>query len=380
MSDISSWSPVDESNTTAPPNGWPEFMNPSDVNNCARAMMGAIRRNYDGLAAGTVALPYVKTTGDSTIAGNLTVNGGVTAAGQLWGGSLAIAGGGYIAGGLTTNNVHATNNITADVSLNTLDLEINQNTSIGSGLTAGAIHSTGNMAVDTDFTANTVTANYIHSNGNLDVTGSAAVAGSLNVTSAITANAVSAAGITGTATVNTNNYYLGGAGFASRGSDAAGSYNGIIDGVGSYAFIAYGYGGSYYRCDNAHSFTNRAANFNICRFQTGDGNTINISGYWNIVSEGSLKRDVQPYTVGLRALLALKPVSYVYTDESPFGAGQKGFGLIASEAESVMPEMVGRLGGTEHRTIAPGHLIWPVLNALREIETRLCRLEEMAHV
>lgn len=51
MADISEWDPVDDGNTDAPPNGWPEFMQPSAVNNAARAMMGAIRRWYDTVTA-----------------------------------------------------------------------------------------------------------------------------------------------------------------------------------------------------------------------------------------------------------------------------------------------------------------------------------------
>lgn len=71
MADISAWSPVDESNTAAPPNGWPEYMQNSMVNNCARAMMGAIRRFYDQLIAGTLDLPYLKLSGGG-IAGSLS--------------------------------------------------------------------------------------------------------------------------------------------------------------------------------------------------------------------------------------------------------------------------------------------------------------------
>ena len=48
MSDIPStdWSETDASNNASPPNGWPEGMNPSDVNNTARADRGALKRWY----------------------------------------------------------------------------------------------------------------------------------------------------------------------------------------------------------------------------------------------------------------------------------------------------------------------------------------------
>lgn len=46
MSDIQNWSGTDASNTSASPDGWPENMAPSGVNNGARAIQGAVRRLY----------------------------------------------------------------------------------------------------------------------------------------------------------------------------------------------------------------------------------------------------------------------------------------------------------------------------------------------
>jgi len=40
----STWSPTDASNSSTPPNGWPEGMNPAQVDDAARMMMGAIKR------------------------------------------------------------------------------------------------------------------------------------------------------------------------------------------------------------------------------------------------------------------------------------------------------------------------------------------------
>jgi len=65
MSEVSTWDPVDDNNTAAPPAGWPEGQSPASVNNCARAMMGAIRRWYDTITAAMAQLPftYLKLTG-----------------------------------------------------------------------------------------------------------------------------------------------------------------------------------------------------------------------------------------------------------------------------------------------------------------------------
>jgi hypothetical protein len=57
MSDVSAWSATDASNTAATPDGWPEGQSPASVNDCARAMMGAIKRWYDGTTASSTARP-----------------------------------------------------------------------------------------------------------------------------------------------------------------------------------------------------------------------------------------------------------------------------------------------------------------------------------
>ena len=66
MTDIPStdWSETDASNSQAVPNGWPEGMNPSSVNDAGRMMMGAVKRWYDW------TIP--KTTGGTATAFTLT--------------------------------------------------------------------------------------------------------------------------------------------------------------------------------------------------------------------------------------------------------------------------------------------------------------------
>jgi hypothetical protein len=65
MSEVSTWDPVDDNNTAAPPAGAPEGCQPSAVNNIMRAMMGATRRFYDSVTSQFAALPttYLRLTG-----------------------------------------------------------------------------------------------------------------------------------------------------------------------------------------------------------------------------------------------------------------------------------------------------------------------------
>lgn len=80
MSDLgsSNYSEVDASNTAAPPNGWPEGMQPSGVNNSARAGMGAEKRFWNRINA-------IKTTAGTTSAYTLTYD---QAAAQYYDGEI----------------------------------------------------------------------------------------------------------------------------------------------------------------------------------------------------------------------------------------------------------------------------------------------------
>ncbi len=66
MSDILQWNPVDDNNNQSPPNGFPEGMNYSQVNNAARAIMGGIARwnadNNGTLTTTGTGNAYVLTT------------------------------------------------------------------------------------------------------------------------------------------------------------------------------------------------------------------------------------------------------------------------------------------------------------------------------
>ncbi len=75
MSDIKDWSNTAASNNSAAPDGFPEGMNPSDVNNAAREVMAAVRRQHEDSA-------WID-LGDSptqTSATQFTISGDVTTA------------------------------------------------------------------------------------------------------------------------------------------------------------------------------------------------------------------------------------------------------------------------------------------------------------
>src|SRR5580765_5239418 len=119
MSEVSSWSATDASNNLTPPDGWPEGMQPSGVNNVGRMMMGAIARWYATVSAGIAnALPLSGgTLTGPLVATQITSTGNINATLDFGGRNLYLSGGANITNGLTTNNVHATGDVTADISM-----------------------------------------------------------------------------------------------------------------------------------------------------------------------------------------------------------------------------------------------------------------------
>lgn len=77
MTDIPStdWSETDASNSQAVPNGWPEGMNPSSVNDAARMMMGATKRWYSWTIPKTTAGTATAFTLTYTVAPAALVDG-----------------------------------------------------------------------------------------------------------------------------------------------------------------------------------------------------------------------------------------------------------------------------------------------------------------
>jgi len=66
VSDVGTWSTTDASNSSAAPNGFPEGMKPSDLNNAGRAVMGAVARWFfdtnGSLSAGGSTNTYTLST------------------------------------------------------------------------------------------------------------------------------------------------------------------------------------------------------------------------------------------------------------------------------------------------------------------------------
>lgn len=246
---------------------------------------------------------------------------------------------------------------------------------LSGGTISGSLGVTGNFTLGGSETigGNLTVSGTMHSS-QVIVDGDATIAGTMHSGQAIVDGV-----LTVSDTINTNAYHLAGVNFAGHGVDGAGALNYICDAGGAAAISMYGVNGTYYRCDNAHTFTNRAATVNLVRFQA-DGVCQNASGSWSTLSDAGVKENLAPYTAGLSEVLQLNPQSFTYVPgRTTFPVeGQTFYGLVAQEVEPVLPEMVGHTtlaDGGEVATLSPTHLVYVLLNAAKELAAKNAELE-----
>jgi prophage tail gpP-like protein/phage gp45-like len=116
-------------------------------------------------------------------------------------------------------------------------------------------------------------------------------------------------------------------------------------------------------------------------------------GSWNNSSSDIRVKDVvREYRVGLNEVSRLKPIIYRYKNNErnidsdiPFSHPEgEHVGFVAQDVEDVMPEMVGRREGIiddlrvdDMRTLNTSPLVYALVNAVKELSTRLAALEAM---
>jgi hypothetical protein len=122
-------------------------------------------------------------------------------------------------------------------------------------------------------------------------------------------------------------------------------------------------------------------------------------GAWNASSDVRIKTVLGNYASGLRELIKLRPVNYFYKgndtagdpSESPHRMAAitqtKYVGLVAQEAEEVMPELVKKRPGfidgqavTDFRDLDQTPLTFALINAVRELAARVVALETICGI
>jgi hypothetical protein len=118
-------------------------------------------------------------------------------------------------------------------------------------------------------------------------------------------------------------------------------------------------------------------------------------GPWGATSDARIKNVQGNFSSGLDIITALNPVYYTYkgndttwkADDVSYHAGPAArgtvfIGLVAQEAEAVMPELVTQQDGfidgvavTDLRTLDTGPLIYALINSIKELKARVETLE-----
>jgi Repeat of unknown function (DUF5907)/Chaperone of endosialidase len=136
--------------------------------------------------------------------------------------------------------------------------------------------------------------------------------------------------------------------------------------------------------NTTHSFQSRDGSGTFAVFDAAS--TRNVSGAWISFSARELKQNVVSYTRGLDAIVKLNPVTYQFLAGTPLGRSASEpsdpmIGLLADEVVLHVPEIVGeapiKIGDEEIMvaTLTGGHLIYALINAVKELTARLAAVE-----
>ena len=97
---------------------------------------------------------------------------------------------------------------------------------------------------------------------------------------------------------------------------------------------------------------------------------------WSTTSDGRLKENVEDWNVGLDAINNLRIVSYNFKKDNPYkyDSDKKRQGIIAQEAQKVLPEMIKDDGEWLSANQEP--MIWALVNAVQELSAEVNQLKQ----
>lgn len=106
-------------------------------------------------------------------------------------------------------------------------------------------------------------------------------------------------------------------------------------------------------------------------------------GLWNTFSDRRLKKDIQPYTDGLNAVMQIHAVTYRYNEQSGYDPSKQYVGIIAQDLASVAPYMVSENGlklreGSEQEflSVDPSAFTYMTINAIQEQQKQILWLTQ----
>ncbi|HEX4593995.1 MAG TPA: tail fiber domain-containing protein [Bryobacteraceae bacterium] len=102
---------------------------------------------------------------------------------------------------------------------------------------------------------------------------------------------------------------------------------------------------------------------------------------WDTTCDIRLKENIRPFTDGLEVLTQLDPIAFEWNGKFNTEAGRRGVGVAGQDAERIIPEWTHRVKGeiddepTEIVTLNPSSFTWLAVNAFKQIDERLKKLE-----
>jgi hypothetical protein len=102
---------------------------------------------------------------------------------------------------------------------------------------------------------------------------------------------------------------------------------------------------------------------------------------WDTTCDIRLKENIRPFTDGLEVFTQLDPIAFEWNGKFNTEAGRRGVGIAGQDAERIIPEWTHRVKGeiddepTEIVTLNPSSFTWLAVNAFKQIDERLKKLE-----
>ena len=119
---------------------------------------------------------------------------------------------------------------------------------------------------------------------------------------------------------------------------------------------------------------------------TVNGNAFKTTGAnWSSYSDARLKTNISPFTDGLALLKKLNPINYKYNGKAGISSESENVGLIAQDVQKIFPYMIGTFQTklnesdetyTEFLSLDTSALTFILVNAIKELDERLCSLEK----
>jgi hypothetical protein len=123
---------------------------------------------------------------------------------------------------------------------------------------------------------------------------------------------------------------------------------------------------------------------NVVRFEFGSNGDMRIGGQYLFISDPRLKDGIENYTQGLASLNKIRVRSWTFNGKGGTVQGRKGVGVIATEIESVLPEVISENGvklnptdtvKTMVKTVNHDQVLWTAVKAIQELSAKVEELQ-----